>query len=77
MSRAVRMGIGLVSLIPVIAIAIGVLVAVGVEGAAVGWLALGIGMAWFVLMTWWALRAPAKPGSEDSTWGVFRHSRFR
>lgn len=77
MSRAVRMGIGLVSLIPVMAIAIGVLLAVGVEGAAVGWLALGIGMVWFVLMAWWALRAPAKPDGEDRTWGVFRHSRFR
>mgnify|MGYP001557406534 CR=1 FL=1 len=77
MSRAVRMGIGLVSLIPVMAIAIAALLAIGVEGAAVGWLALGIGMVWFAFMAWWALRAPAKPGSEDRTWGVFRHSRFR
>ncbi len=77
MSRALRMGIGLVSLIPVMGIAGGVLVAIGVEGAAVGWLALAVGVAWFALMAWWALRVPPKPGSEDRTWGVFRHTRSR
>lgn len=76
MSRALRMGIGLVSLIPVMAIAIGVLLAVGVEGAAVGWLALAIGMLWFALMAWWALRAPANPDSGDRKWGVFRNTRM-
>ena len=55
MSRAVRMGIGLVSLIPVMAIAIAALLAIGVEGAAVGWLALGIGFwigSWIGLGLW-------------------------
>lgn len=77
MSRALRMGLGLVALIPVIGIAVGAFLALGVEGATVGWLALGAGMLWFALISWWALRAPERPGSEDRNWSVFRHSRFR
>jgi hypothetical protein len=76
-SRAVRMGIGLVSLIPVIGIAGAVLVAVGVEGLAVGWLALGIGVVWFALVMWWATRVPAAKRTEDRNWGVFGSTRFR
>jgi hypothetical protein len=71
------MGIGLVSLIPVIGIAIAVLLAIGVEGAAVGWLALGVGMVWFAVVMWWAMKAPAAQGSEDRNWGPFRSTRFR
>ena len=77
MSRAVRMGIGLVALIPVMAIAVGGFIALGVEGATVGWLALGVGMVWFFVVAWWALRAPERPGNDDRAWGVFRHDRFR
>ena len=77
MSRAVRMGIGLVSLIPVIGIAGGVLLAIGVEGMAVGWLALGVGVVWFAIVMWWAMRVPAAKGSEDRNWGPFRSTRFR
>lgn len=77
MSRAVRMGIGLVALIPVMAIAVGGFLALGVEGATVGWLALGVGMVWFFVVAWWALRAPERPGNDDRAWGVFRHDRFR
>ena len=77
MSRAVRMGIGLVSLIPVIGIAMGVLLAVGVEGAAVGWLALVIGMVWFGVVMWWAMKAPPAEGGEDRNWGPFRSTRFK
>lgn len=77
MSRAVRIGIGLVSLIPVMGIAGGILVAVGVEGLAVGWLTLAIGVVWFALVMWWAFQVPPAEGSEDRKWGVFRDTRFR
>ena len=45
--------------------------------ATVGWLALGVGMVWFFVVAWWALRAPERPGNDDRAWGVFRHDRFR
>ncbi len=71
------MGIGLVSLIPVMGIAGGILVAAGVEGLAVGWITLGIGVVWFAIVAWWARQAPPAEGSEDRKWGVFRSTRFR
>ncbi len=77
MSRAVRLGIGLVALIPVMAITGGVLVAAGVEGLTVGWITLGVGILWMILVAVWARRVPPAPGAEDRNWGVFRDSRFR
>ena len=58
MSRTVRLAIGLVGLIPVIGIAGGALVAAGVEGFAVGWIALGVGVVWMAFVIWWATRVP-------------------
>jgi len=65
MSRALRLAIGLVGLIAVIGIAGGVLVAAGVEGAAVAWIALGVGTVWLAFVIWWARQAPEgeKPSS--------------
>ena len=77
MSRAVRLGIGLVALIPLMGITGGALVAAGVEGLMVGWITLGVGIVWMILVSVWALRAPAAKGADDRNWSVFRHSRFR
>ena len=77
MSRAVRLGIGLVALIPVMGITGGVLVAAGVEGLMVGWITLAVGVVWVVLVAVWARRVPPAAGSEDRNWSVFRDSRFR
>jgi hypothetical protein len=71
------MGIGLVSLIPVMGIAGGLLVAAGVEGLTVGWLTLGIGLLWFALVMWWALRAPPGKAGERKGFAAFRSTRFR
>lgn len=77
MSRAMRLGIGLVALIPVMGITGGVLVAAGVEGLMVGWITLAVGVVWVVLVVVWARRVPPAAGSEGRNWGVFRDSRFR
>ena len=58
MSRALRIGIGLAGLIPVVGVVGGVLVTAGVEGVAVGWIALDVGVAWVALVIWWARRVP-------------------
>jgi hypothetical protein len=65
MSRALRLGIGLVGLIPVIGITGGALVAAGVEGLAVAWIALAVGVVWIALVVWWVRQAPEgkKPSS--------------
>ena len=79
MNRVTRMGIGLVALIPVLGIAGGLVMAVGVEGAAAAWITLGIGLAWIGLMVWWALRAPAQIPEEDRGryLAFLRHAEFR
>ena len=61
-SRALRLGIGFVGLIPVMGITSGALVAAGVEGLAVGWLALGVGVVWMALVIWWVRRVPRGEG---------------
>ena len=73
------MGMGLVALIPVLGIAGGVLVALGVGAETVGWMTLGIAVAWIVLITWWALRAPAARSEEASSryWAALRHSQYQ
>jgi hypothetical protein len=76
MSRAVRLAIGFVALIPLMGIAGGLLVAAGVEGLAVGWITLGIGVVWTILVVWWALRAPGREDG-DRTWESFRDTRFK
>ncbi len=60
MTRRMRMGIGLVALIPVLGLAGALFLAVGVEGEAAAWLTLGVGVAWIFFAIWWALRAPAQ-----------------
>lgn len=77
MSRAVRLGIGLVALIPVMAITGGALVAADVEGLTVGWITLGVGVLWMILIAVWAMRVPPAEGAEDRNWGVFGSRRFK
>ena len=64
-NRVMRMGIGLVALIPVLGLAGWLFGAAGVEGEAAAWAVLGAGLVWIVLMIWWALRAPAQIGEES------------
>lgn len=58
-SRAGRLGLGLVALIPVLGILGGVLVSADV-GSATGWILLAVGVAWLLLTIWWAQRVPAE-----------------
>lgn len=60
MNRVTRMGIGLVALIPVLAIVGWLFGAAGVDGEARAWLVLGVGVVWIALVIWWGLRAPAQ-----------------
>ena len=79
MNRRVRMGIGLVALIPVIGIAGGLFLAFGVEGEPGAWGAFGVGAVWIAVMTWWALRAPAQLRDDDQRryLAPLRHAQFR
>lgn len=65
MSRAMRLGLGLVGLIPVIGITGGALVAAGVEGLTAAWIALGVAVVWVAFVVWWVRRAPE--GSRESS----------
>lgn len=76
-SRSLRLGIGLVSLIPVMGATGGLLVAAGVEGWSVGWLTLAVGLVWFGFVIWWVLRAPAPEGRAERRLGPFRDVRFK
>ena len=79
MNRVMRMGIGLVALIPVLALAGGLGRAVGIEGEALGWAALGAGLVWIVVVIWWALRAPAQIAEESRGryFAFLRQAQFR
>ena len=75
------MVIGLLALIPVLGIAGGLLMAVGVDGEAGAWVTFGIAAAWIVLMIWWALRAPAPAHLSDEARGRYlaflRHAQYQ
>lgn len=58
MNRVTRMGIGLVATIPVLGLAGLLFMAIGIEGSAAAWMALGVAAVWITFMIWWALRAP-------------------
>ena len=60
MNRVMRMGIGLLALIPVLGIVGWLIASVDIDGRAGTWVTLGAAFAWIVLMIWWALRAPAQ-----------------
>ena len=78
MNRVMRMGIGLVALIPALGIT-GILIgAAGIEGEAAVWTVFGIGAVWIVATIWWAFRAPPTLSEESRTryWAALRHAQF-
>ena len=80
MNRVTRMAVGLVALIPVLALAGWLFGALGVEGEGGAWLTFGAGLVWVALMIWWALRAPAPAQLSDGARGRYlaflRHAEY-
>ena len=78
MNRVTRMGVGLVALIPVLLLSGWLYSGVVVEGEGVGWLTLGTAVVWVVVVTWWALRAPAQVSEEARPryWAALRNSEY-
>ena len=78
MKRVTRMWIGLVSLIPMLAV-VGLLVdAVGLEGVAAAWTLFGVALAWLGLMAWWTVQAPPDLTQEeaDRYLAPLRHAKY-
>ena len=73
------MGVGLVALVPVLALAGALLTTLGVEGEATGWMILLLAVVWILLMAWWALRAPALLSQEarGRYLTFLRHAQYR
>ena len=78
MNRVTRMAIGLVALVPVLAVSGGLVSALGAGGETAGWLALGTGLIWIMAAIWWAMRAPPARSDEASArhWVALRHARY-
>lgn len=64
MSRVTRIGIGLVALIPVLGLTGALFRAMGIDGEAGAWMALGVAVAWIALIIWWGLRGPIQRTEE-------------
>ena len=79
MSRVTRMAVGLVALVPVLALSGSLLVALGVGTEAAAWAALAIGVVWTILMVRWSQRAAPARSEEASAryWVALRHARFQ
>ena len=65
MNRVTRMAIGLVALIPVLALAGWLISVLSIEGEAGAWTVFGAGLVWVAVMIWWALRGPAPTQLSD------------
>lgn len=78
MNRATRMGLGLIAIIPVLALTGALLRAIGTEGELAAWIALAVAALWIVLVTWWTLRAPARLSTEERHryLAFLRHPRY-
>ena len=59
MSRPTRLALGLVSLIPVIGVTAGILVAADASARAVAWISVAVGVVWLIVVISWALAAPS------------------
>lgn len=59
MSRLVRLALGLVSLLPVIGVTAGILVAADVKASTVAWVGIGVGFVWLLVVISWAMSAPS------------------
>ncbi len=81
MNRVTRMGIGLVALVPVLALGGRLLEAVGLEGEAAAWVMFGVAAVWIALTIWWGLRAPVPAPLSDESRGRYfaflRQAEFR
>ena len=79
MNRVMRMGVGLLGLVPVLLLAGWLFGTLGAEGEGGAWMVFATGAVWIILMIWWALRAPAQisPEARPRYLAFLRHAQFQ